>query len=133
VLFKAPDRKDRHTRGTGGFLRGRRGGDNHLADSPPSGDLDQGSGQVADALVLPKGPQPGGDGPEKLYHVAGRADRAPSTAVIEQIADFAPAGSGRTSVWVPNWSSTLCHLGVFVYQPVEQVATSQVKLGWRCR
>ena len=37
------------------------------------------------------------------------------------------------SLWVPDWSSTSCDLGVFVYQPVEQVATSQVKLGWQCR
>jgi hypothetical protein len=36
------------------------------------------------------------------------------------------------AVCVPNWSSTLCDLGVFMYQPVEQIATSQVKLGW-CR
>jgi hypothetical protein len=36
-------------------------------------------------------------------------------------------------VGVPNWSSTSCDLGVFVYQPVEQIATSQVNLGWRCR
>jgi hypothetical protein len=36
-------------------------------------------------------------------------------------------------VWVPNWSSTSCDLGVFVYQPVEQIATSEVKLGWRRR
>jgi hypothetical protein len=42
---------------------------------------------------------------------------------------FGPAHS----VWVPNWSSTSCDLGVFVYQPVEQIATSQVKLEWRCR
>jgi hypothetical protein len=37
------------------------------------------------------------------------------------------------AVRVPNWSSTLCDLGVFVYQPVEQVATSDVRLGWRRR
>ena len=30
-------------------------------------------------------------------------------------------------VWVPNWSSASCDLGVFVYQPAEQIATSQVK------
>jgi hypothetical protein len=29
--------------------------------------------------------------------------------------------TGR-SMWVPNWSSTSCDLGVFVYQAVEQVA-----------
>ena len=33
---------------------------------------------------------------------------------------------GHHVVWVPNWSST-CDLGVFVYQPVEQIATSEVK------
>ena len=32
-----------------------------------------------------------------------------------------------------NWSSTSRDLGVFVYQPAEQIATSEVKLGWRCR
>jgi putative transposase len=36
-------------------------------------------------------------------------------------------------VWVPNWSSTSCDLGVFVYQPAEPIATSETKLGWRCR
>jgi len=30
---------------------------------------------------------------------------------------------------VPNWSSTLCDLGVFVYQPAEQIATSEMKVG----
>ena len=37
------------------------------------------------------------------------------------------------NLWVPNWSSTSCDLGVFVYQPVEHVATSDVRLGWRRR
>jgi hypothetical protein len=37
------------------------------------------------------------------------------------------------SLWVPNWSSASCDLGVFMYQPAEQIATSQVKLGRRCR
>jgi hypothetical protein len=37
------------------------------------------------------------------------------------------------SLWVPNWSSTSGDLGVFVYQPGEQIATSEVKLAWRCR
>jgi hypothetical protein len=37
------------------------------------------------------------------------------------------------TLWVPNWSSTSRDLGVFVYQPVEQIATSDVKLGWRRR
>jgi hypothetical protein len=36
-------------------------------------------------------------------------------------------------LWVPNWSSTSRDLGVFVYQPIEQVAASQVNLGSRCR
>ena len=39
----------------------------------------------------------------------------------------------RRVLWVPNWSSTSCDLGVLVYQPIEQVATSQLNLGWRCR
>ena len=30
---------------------------------------------------------------------------------------------------MPNWSSTLCDLGVFVYQSVEQIATSEMKVG----
>jgi hypothetical protein len=37
------------------------------------------------------------------------------------------------SLWVPNWSSTSCDLGVFVYQPIEPIATSEVELGWRRR
>jgi hypothetical protein len=40
------------------------------------------------------------------------------------------AGRG---VWVPSWSSMSGGLGVFVDQPVEQIAMSQVKLGWRRR
>ena len=32
-----------------------------------------------------------------------------------------------------NWSSTLCDLGVFVYQPAEQIATLEMKVGMRCR
>lgn len=33
------------------------------------------------------------------------------------------------ALWVPNWSSTLCDLGVFVYQPADQIATSEMKVG----
>jgi hypothetical protein len=40
---------------------------------------------------------------------------------------------GQAVVWVPNWSSTSCNLGVFVYQPAEQITTSQVNLGRRCK
>jgi hypothetical protein len=46
--------------------------------------------------------------------------------------DYCDAVVGK-NVWVPNWSSTSCDVGVFVYQPVEQVATSDVRLGWRRR
>lgn len=42
-------------------------------------------------------------------------------------------GVGDHDLWVPNWSSASCDLGVFMYQPAEQIATSQVKLGRRCR
>jgi hypothetical protein len=35
------------------------------------------------------------------------------------------------SIVVSNWSSTSFDLGVFVYQLVEQIATSEAKLGWR--
>jgi len=34
----------------------------------------------------------------------------------------------HVGVWVANWSYASCNLGVFVYQPVEQVATSRVEL-----
>jgi hypothetical protein len=44
-----------------------------------------------------------------------------------------PTGGRRAGLWVPNWSSTSCDLGVFVYQPAEQIATSKVQLGSRCR
>ncbi len=37
-------------------------------------------------------------------------------------------GPAALAVWVPNWSSALCDLGVFMYQPAEQIAASQVKL-----
>ncbi len=32
-------------------------------------------------------------------------------------------------VWVTNWSSTSCDLGIFVDQPAEPIATSEVKAG----
>jgi len=32
-------------------------------------------------------------------------------------------------LWVPNWSSTSCDLGVFVDQSTEPIATSDAKLG----
>jgi hypothetical protein len=41
--------------------------------------------------------------------------------------------SDVSALWVPNWPSTSCDLGVFVYQPVEQIATSEAKAGWRPR
>src|SRR5579884_4236771 len=40
-----------------------------------------------------------------------------------------PTGSG---LWVPNWLSTSCDLGVFVYETVEQVAGSCARL-WAVR
>ena len=46
--------------------------------------------------------------------------------------DIARAGrrvGGSTRLWVPNWSSTICDLGVFVYQHAEQIATSEMKVG----
>jgi hypothetical protein len=32
-------------------------------------------------------------------------------------------------LWVPNWSSTSCDLGIFVDQPAESVAASEAKVG----
>jgi len=43
-----------------------------------------------------------------------------------------PSGASMM-VWVPNWSSTSCDLGVFVDQSTEQIATSDLKLRWRRR
>ena len=60
------------------------------------------------------------------------ADRAVFAAVARLLSPVCRRHRIIT-LWVPNWSSTSCDLGVFVYQPAEQVATSQVKLGWRCR
>jgi hypothetical protein len=37
-------------------------------------------------------------------------------------------GCPKLGLWVPNWSSTSCDLGVFVYQPTGQIATSEG--GW---
>jgi hypothetical protein len=54
-----------------------------------------------------------------------------STAAIRPAAPSEMTSSGQ-ALWVPNWSSTSCDLGVFVYQPVELNAPSEVKLGWRC-
>jgi hypothetical protein len=34
------------------------------------------------------------------------------------------------TLWVPNWSSMSCDLGIFVDQPTEPVTTSEAKLGW---
>ena len=36
----------------------------------------------------------------------------------------------HATLWVPNWSSMSCDLGVFVDQPAEPIATSETKLGW---
>jgi hypothetical protein len=38
-----------------------------------------------------------------------------------------------SGLWVPNWSSTSCDLGIFVYQSPEPIATSDAKLGRRRR
>jgi hypothetical protein len=35
----------------------------------------------------------------------------------------------KPSLWVPSWSSASRDLGVFVYQPAEQITTSEVKAG----
>jgi hypothetical protein len=35
------------------------------------------------------------------------------------------AAEEQTELWVPNWSSTSCDLGVFVYQPAGQIVTSE--------
>jgi hypothetical protein len=35
------------------------------------------------------------------------------------------------TLWVPNWSSTSCDLGVFVDQSTEPIATSDARLGRR--
>jgi hypothetical protein len=32
-------------------------------------------------------------------------------------------------LWVPNWSSVSCDLGIFVDQPAESVATLEAKVG----
>ena len=44
----------------------------------------------------------------------------------------APQG-GVITLWVPNWSSTSRDLDVFAYHPAEQIATLELKLGWRRR
>jgi hypothetical protein len=37
-------------------------------------------------------------------------------------------------VWVPNWSSPSCDLGIFVDQPAEPVEASQMRIRlWRRR
>ena len=54
-------------------------------------------------------------------------DRGPS--VGDQLAAHLRAGT----LWLPNWSSTLCELGIFVDQSPESIATSDAKLGRRCR
>jgi hypothetical protein len=43
------------------------------------------------------------------------------------------AAAVHITVWGPNWSSTSRDLGVFVYQPAEQITTSEANLGRRCR
>jgi hypothetical protein len=42
-------------------------------------------------------------------------------------------GDDVVRLWVPDWSSTLCGLGIFVYQSAESIATSEARLGWRRR
>jgi len=39
----------------------------------------------------------------------------------------------RNNLWVPNWSSTSCELGIFVDQSAGSIAASDVKLGRRRR
>jgi hypothetical protein len=69
-------------------------------------------------------------------------DESPELFAEEQFASafgvrgkpgISPGQLALVTVWVPNRSSKSCDLGVFVYQPTEQVATSEVKLGWRRR
>jgi hypothetical protein len=38
---------------------------------------------------------------------------------------------GESRLWMPNWSSTSCDLGIFVNQSTEPIATSDAKLGGR--
>jgi hypothetical protein len=57
-----------------------------------------------------------------------------STASDDAVGDAVTAIMATAQgVWVPNWSSTSRDLRVFVYQPAEQITTSEVNLGWRCR
>jgi hypothetical protein len=51
---------------------------------------------------------------------------------VNGIPSAACAGVSRPShrtLWVPNWSSTLCDLGIFVDQAAESIATSDANLG----
>lgn len=43
------------------------------------------------------------------------------------------ARPAEQDLWMPNWSSTLCELGIFVYRSAEPVATSEAEdsgAGW---
>ena len=57
----------------------------------------------------------------ELIHrlLAGRCEICESTDRIEVHHLRKLADLNRHDLWVPNWSSTSCDLGVFVYQPVE--------------
>ncbi|MCA1600745.1 MAG: hypothetical protein LC776_03530 [Acidobacteria bacterium] len=41
-----------------------------------------------------------------------------------------PGDATDELVWVPNWSSASCDLGVFVDQPAEPVVTLEATVGW---
>jgi helicase len=51
------------------------------------------------------------------------------TEVVVPLGTAAPQRPARSKKGV-SVSSTSCDLGVFVYQPIEQIATSEVNLGW---
>jgi hypothetical protein len=64
------------------------------------------------------------DDAEDWYHKA--------LAIKEDLGN-GPGMADSYCLWVPNWSSTSCDLGVFVYQSTEPIASSDARLGRRRR
>ena len=59
--------------------------------------------------------------------LATHDDRRPVPALLAP--HRTEVGEPASTLWVPNRSPTSCDLGVFVYQPTESVATSEVQVG----
>ncbi|MCA1835363.1 MAG: hypothetical protein LC721_03085 [Actinobacteria bacterium] len=87
---------------------------------------------VAGLGVLAREIQHGDTLPAKEIHRAQVDDEQASSSGIK-LAVQHRTEHRRAGLWVPNWSSTSCDLGIFVDQSTEPIVTSDVRLGGRRR